>query len=92
MASLLTSMKGRAVISVNDVPEMRQAFAGLRQRPLSITYTVGSAESRSPSRELPITNFSHHHEQSGSRKESTTAADLAAGWGNCAASGYVLKR
>jgi len=57
MAELLKSMKGKAVVSVNDIPEMRDAFAGLKQRPLSITYSVGSAENRSPSRELLITNF-----------------------------------
>jgi DNA adenine methylase len=57
MAALLKSMKGKAVVSVNDIPEMRQAFAGLKQRPLSITYSVGSTEQRSPSRELLITNF-----------------------------------
>ncbi|WP_431131089.1 hypothetical protein [Variovorax paradoxus] len=44
MAGLLKTIKGRAVVSVNDIPEMRQAFAGLKLRPLSITYSVGSAE------------------------------------------------
>ncbi|SOD27680.1 DNA adenine methylase [Variovorax sp. YR752] len=57
MAELLKTMKGRAVVSVNDIPEMRQAFAGLKLRPLSIIYSVGSSENRSPSRELVITNF-----------------------------------
>lgn len=57
MASLLKSMKGGAVVSVNDAPEMRQAFAGLKQRPLSITHMVGSVENRLPSREPLITNF-----------------------------------
>lgn len=57
MAALLKSMKGKAVVSVNDLPEMHLAFAGLNQRRLSITYTVGSIDRRSPSRELLITNF-----------------------------------
>ena len=57
MAELLKSMKGRAVVSVNDLPEMRRAFAGLKLRPLTITYSVGSAAHRSPSHELLITNF-----------------------------------
>ena len=47
MAELLKSMKGRAVVNVNDLPVMRRAFAGPEQRPLSITYTVGSVENRS---------------------------------------------
>ena len=49
-------MKGRAAVSVNDIPQMRQAFARLKQRPLSIAYTVGSAEHRAASRELLISN------------------------------------
>jgi DNA adenine methylase len=57
MAELLKSMKGRAVVSVNDIPEMRRAFAGLRIRPLSITYTVGQPSHRSVSGELIIANF-----------------------------------
>lgn len=57
MADLLRSMKGKALVSVNDIPEMRAAFDGLHQRSLSITYTVGSADHRSASRELLITNF-----------------------------------
>ncbi|MDQ0085756.1 site-specific DNA-adenine methylase [Variovorax boronicumulans] len=57
-AELLKSMKGKAVVSVNELPEMRLAFFGLKQRPpLSITYPVGAAEYRSPSRESLITNF-----------------------------------
>jgi len=57
MAVLLKTMRGKAIVSVNDIPEMRQAFAGLKQRPLSIIYSVGSSESRSSSRELLISNF-----------------------------------
>lgn len=37
MALLLKSMKGRAVVSVNDIPEMRQAFEGLPMQQLRIT-------------------------------------------------------
>jgi len=56
MAMLLISMQGRAVVSVNDLPEMRTVFAGLKQRPLSIKYSVSTAP-RAPSHELLITNF-----------------------------------
>lgn len=57
MAALLRSMEGKAVVSVNDVSEMRRAFAGFQMRPLSITYTIGGAQRRLASRELLITNF-----------------------------------
>lgn len=57
MAELMRTMRGKAIVSVNDIPEMRTAFAGLRMRPLSITYTVGAASDRASSRELLISNF-----------------------------------
>jgi DNA adenine methylase len=40
MASLAKSIKGKMVISVNDIPEMRAAFAGLSMKSIPITYTL----------------------------------------------------
>ncbi len=40
MAALMRGMKGRAVVSVNDIPAMREAFAGLPMDRASIRYTV----------------------------------------------------
>lgn len=57
MAELLKTMKGKGVVSVNDIPEMRRVFAGLKLRSLSITYTMGAVENRAPSRELLVSNF-----------------------------------
>ena len=58
MAALLHSIKGRAVVSVNDIPEMRKAFAGLKMRELSIRYSVGGGtKPRRSTGELLITNF-----------------------------------
>ena len=58
MAELMRSIKGRAVVTVNDVPEMRKAFAGLRIERVSITYTVGAdVTKRKPTGELVICNW-----------------------------------
>ena len=58
MAELLRSMKGKAIVSLNDIPEMRQAFAGLSMQRLAIRYTVGaSGRGRSPAGELGIKHF-----------------------------------
>ncbi len=58
MGELLRSMKGNAVVSVNDIPAMRQAFEGLHIKRLSISYTVGaSGRGREPKGELLISNF-----------------------------------
>lgn len=45
------------VISVNDIPEMRQAFAGLTMESLPITYTVGGGKKGSKAAELVIRNW-----------------------------------
>lgn len=58
MAELAKTIKGRMAISVNDIPEMRQAFAGLETERLEITYSVGGAgRSKTPAGELLIRNF-----------------------------------
>jgi DNA adenine methylase len=58
MAELLRTMKGNAIVSVNDIPEMRQAFAGLTMKRVSISYTVGAkGRGREPKGELLIRNF-----------------------------------
>ena len=41
MAELARTIAGSMLISVNDVPEMRAAFAGLHMEELTLTYTVG---------------------------------------------------
>ena len=46
MAELMRSMKGKAVVSVNDVPEMRQAFADFWMQRVGIRYTVGGPKNR----------------------------------------------
>lgn len=58
MAELLRSMKGKAAVSVNDIPQMRQAFKGLAMKRLAIKYTVGaSGVGRRERGELLIMNF-----------------------------------
>jgi len=58
MAQAMGAMKGKAVVSVNDIPEMRQAFSGHHFKRVSISYTVGaSGRGREPKGELIISNF-----------------------------------
>ncbi|MCW8199312.1 DNA adenine methylase [Verminephrobacter aporrectodeae subsp. tuberculatae] len=62
MASALRTMKGKALVSVNDIPEMREAFAGFPMKELSITYFLGRGSLKSKSEpksnsELLIANF-----------------------------------
>jgi DNA adenine methylase len=58
MAELMRSMQGKAVVSVNDIPEMRSAFQGFPLKRLTTTYTVGGgARGNEPRGELLIANF-----------------------------------
>lgn len=58
MAELAKTIKGKMVISVNNIPEMRAAFAGLTMESVPITYTVGgSGRSRAKTAELIIRNW-----------------------------------
>ncbi|MNY45513.1 hypothetical protein D3C86_1806230 [compost metagenome] len=40
MAEAMRTMKGRALVSVNDHPKMREVFAGFPMQVLDIRYTV----------------------------------------------------
>lgn len=58
MADLLRTINGKAAVSVNDIPAMRQAFKGLKMKRLAIKYTVGASGSGRRERgELLIMNF-----------------------------------
>ncbi|OYZ03514.1 MAG: restriction endonuclease subunit M [Polaromonas sp. 28-63-22] len=58
MAHLMGSIKGKAVVSVNDIPAMRKAFKGHYIKRVSISYSVGASGcGRGPKGELIITNF-----------------------------------
>lgn len=59
MAALMRTMKGKAMVSINDHPDIRRAFDGLEMLELGIKYSVGNAQSApSEARELVITNWS----------------------------------
>ena len=55
MGELARTSKGQFVISVNDMPEMRDAFKSLTLKTTLIRYTVGQ-QATEPRGELIITN------------------------------------
>lgn len=58
LAEAMRTSKGKVMVSINDHPQIREAFAGLAMLDLEITYTVGMADSRrAASRELVIMNW-----------------------------------
>jgi DNA adenine methylase len=54
MAEQMRIMKGKAIVSVNDHPAMREAFADLSMKTLQIKYTVGGAGKGKKAGELLI--------------------------------------
>jgi len=57
MAELGRSIQGKMIISVNDIPEMREAFEGFTMESVSIRYAVGGTQGRDEKYELIIRNF-----------------------------------
>lgn len=57
MADLARRIKGKIIISVNDIPEMRQVFNGLNMQSVDISYNLKVTGKPSPKKELVICNF-----------------------------------
>ena len=57
MADLARRIKGKMIISVNDIPEMRQAFNGLNIQSVDISYNLKITGKSSRKKELIILNF-----------------------------------
>ena len=56
MATLAKTIKGKMIISVNDIREMRETFKGLNMDKVGINYTVGTSNKKRSS-ELIIRNW-----------------------------------
>jgi DNA adenine methylase len=58
LAGRLRGIEGRFILSINDVPQVREAFAGFVLTEVKTSYTVGASADRAPNRaELLVTNF-----------------------------------
>ena len=57
MAELARTISGKMVISVNDIEEMRETFAGLRIQTVNIRYSLQTTGKSELKQELVICNF-----------------------------------
>ncbi|MFV0679424.1 DNA adenine methylase [Ottowia sp.] len=57
LADLMRSIKGKMIVSTNDIPQMRAAFSGLQMERVELTYTVAKTGQRSRAGELVIRSF-----------------------------------
>lgn len=69
IAAVMRAIKGRAVLSVNDHPDMRAAFDGFPIETVDITYSVGGtsrgADHRVDRRELVVFSWARRPEEGG---------------------------
>lgn len=65
LASRLKSIKGKAVVSLNDHPDIRKAFAGWDYEALEIDYTVGGGGKAATRGELILYNWDRSTEPAG---------------------------
>ncbi|WP_442323791.1 DNA adenine methylase [Cernens ardua] len=54
MASLMRSIKGRMLVSINDHPDIREAFKGLPMKEIKVSYSVGGNDRPKSAGELLI--------------------------------------
>lgn len=57
MAETLQTIKGKAILSINDHPDIRELFTGFSIKEVELSYTVGGAKSRTNSKELIIKSW-----------------------------------
>jgi len=57
LATKMRTMKGKAILSINDHPAMRDAFSGLRTRRVRIDYLVGGTAKAKRASELIVRNW-----------------------------------
>lgn len=57
MAELARGIKGKMIISVNDIPAMREAFSGMRMESVDIRYNLTVSGKAAPRRELVVCSF-----------------------------------
>lgn len=57
IAEALATMQGRAILTINDHPEMRRIYGGFTRENLRTTYTVGGGRRAKPASEMLIRNW-----------------------------------
>lgn len=65
LAARIRNLKGKAIVSLNDHPDIRRAFAGLQMEEVEIEYQVGGGHNRAPRRELIIYSWDRETEPAG---------------------------
>lgn len=65
LAAQIGSLKGKAIVSLNDHPDIRRCFAGYEMEDLEIDYTVGGGAKAATRRELIIYSWPRSQDPAG---------------------------
>lgn len=65
MADVLRGIKGKAMVSINDHPDIRRCFEGFHMESLDISYTVAGGGKATPRKELVIWSWDQAAEPAG---------------------------
>lgn len=65
MADLIAGIQGKAIISLNDHPEIRRVFGRFEMETLDIKYTVGGAQNPAARKEVVIYSWDRGQEPAG---------------------------
>lgn len=65
MAKRMASLKGKAVLSINDHPDIRRCFAAFEFEEAPITYTVGGGQNQVARQELIVYSWPRSSELAG---------------------------
>jgi DNA adenine methylase len=65
MAARLRTLKGRAIVSLNDHPDIRRAFDGFHIETVDIKYTVGGGGREAARKEVIIFSWDDAAEPAG---------------------------
>lgn len=65
MAAKMRAIKGKAILSINDHPDIRRCFEGCQMESLAIDYTVGGGAHRAERQELIIYSWDREAEPAG---------------------------
>ena len=65
MACIMRSLQGKAIVSINDHPMIREIFSGFQLEELTIDYTVGGGGKAARRGELLIYSWDREQEPVG---------------------------
>jgi DNA adenine methylase len=59
LAERMAALQGRAILTINDHPDMVRIFGRFRRRRVAISYTIGGVKAARPAAELIFTTWRH---------------------------------